>query len=51
MTGPLVIRGKLASQYLILIFHIVESQPREIDQCMHIGYAVSSQGPYSTMVP
>jgi hypothetical protein len=24
MTGPLVIRGKLASQYLILIFHIVD---------------------------
>ena len=28
-----------------------QSQPRETDQCMNIGYAVFFQGPYSTMVP
>ena len=28
-----------------------QSQPRETDQCMNIGYAEFSQGPYITMVP
>jgi hypothetical protein len=28
-----------------------QSQPRETDQCMNIGYVVFSQGPYSTMIP
>ena len=35
-----------AFRFTTLQFH---SQHRETDQCMNIGYAVFSQGPYSTI--